>query len=214
MTAKGLRAPEAEPSGPLAKRDELQRQKQNAYDEYAEQTQKRQRAERERGAANRKLSAVESARATGGGSDAQVEKVAAEVASTIAAYEEALARGNRALETTKSIEATLAQLYGDEFPAFAEEAEQVSKRADAAVNELVDAYRRAQEAWAAAQVAWGPLAHAVRIAPMEPFPLTDHAMEPVITGWDARPVAIEVLDVSDDEAIEVAAEMEGLNVAG
>jgi hypothetical protein len=213
--ARGMRVRDSEPNeppGPLEQRDKLQREKQAAYDEYAEQSQRRQVAEHSQGVAKRHLRDLQSARAKGNGTEVQVEKARDALDEATCDYEDALERANTALDVTKGLEATLGQLYCDYFEVFAEEAEQSSKRADAVLNEFVAAYRRAQEAWAAAQVAWTPLCHAVRIANMGQFPLTDFDMAAVVTGWTARPPGIEVLDTS--EAIEEAAALEGLDVMG
>ena len=177
---------------PLKRRDDLQAQRQHAYDTYAEQAQIRQRAERARASADRRLHEAESAQAPGEGGQREVETVMATGAEAVATYEKALHLEGNALEAVKACEVQLAQLYSDEFVTFAEEATVESERADAAMRELCVAYRRAEQFWAKAQVAWQPVCNAVGNAGVEPFPLPEHQMAAVINGWDSLPPSIEI----------------------
>jgi hypothetical protein len=203
MPAKGIRA---RPTGlnadlagrqapvePIAKRDALIEQRRAAYALYQEQTQIRLRAEQTRGMLDRKLREA---------TDDEADEAEADVEKAQAIYEKALARANRALDAAKHTDVELAQLYAAEFGAFAAEADEHSKQADIAIEEMVAAYRRAQEAWARAQAAWSPVCHAVRIPAMDPFPLTDQLLAPVIKGWASKPRQIELLD--PERASEVA----------
>src|ERR1017187_3470688 len=113
--ARGMRARITKPTGPLEQRDRLQAQRQAAYDTYAAQTQRRQRAERERGAATSAVTQVETERAKGQGTDAQAEQAYARLATITGTCEEALARSNVALDATKALDVQLAELYADEF---------------------------------------------------------------------------------------------------
>ncbi len=209
--ARGLRG--SKPN-PLRERDRLRQEIQSCYDYYSQQTSYRQKAERLQGKLHRALADAESAAAKGKGSDAQLTEAQTRAANADDAYEKALAGANSALSSRKDLEYELEQLYSAYFEDFAMEAEKASKLADAALHEMVDAYRRAQEAWARAQVEWVPLCHAVRIAPMPPFPVDDYVLAPVIQGWKARPPGIELLELEPGEAVAEAAELEGLDVAG
>ena len=187
-------------SDPLKRRDELQAQRQHAYDTYAEQAQIRQRAERARASADRRLHEAESALARGQGSQREVETLMATGADAVAAYEKSHHLEGAALDAVKACEVQLAQLYSDEFIVFAEEAKLDSERADAAMQELCAAYRRAEQFWAKAQVAWQPLCNSVRIPGMDPFPMPEHEMSAVLNGWNALPPSVEVFDGFEEVA--------------
>jgi hypothetical protein len=200
---------------PLAQRDALRAEQKAAYATYSQYTVMRQKSERVKAGAERNLAAVEEAMAKGtGGTEEQREEMALRLEEANATYEKALRISNKALATTKTLEADLQQLYGEHFDAFAYEADKASKLADAAVEELVAAYRRAQQAWAEAQVMWTPVCHALRIENVGPFPLTDQATAGVIQGWKSKPKAIELLPYEEGEAMDEAAILGGLDVAG
>lgn len=215
--AKGFRAVQGEAKGgqvsatglpnPIRERDRLKEEIQALYDRYLAQTRLRQKAESMRGPAERNLVAAEEAVAKGKGSQSQLNECELALKAWTEKYDTALARANRALETRKSLEYELEQLYSAYFAEFAAEAEKASKMADAALHEMVSAYRRAQEAWATAQAAWTPLCHSVKIAPMLPFPVDDFTLAPIITGWHARPpgVTFTSQEYIDEQALfEVA----------
>jgi hypothetical protein len=199
---------------PLRIRDEIIEQRKAAWKAYAEQTEIRQRAETAKGATRRALLAAETARDCGDGTEAELKQAEEAVQKAADIYTKSLARANHALDRTKTLDQRLEELYGDHFVEFASEADKRSKEADEAINEMISAYRRAQAAWATAQAAWTPVCHAVRIANMGAFPLTDHMLSPVIGGWVAKPPTIEVLDVDENEAVEEAALLEGIRVEG
>ncbi|HEV3047730.1 MAG TPA: hypothetical protein VGY13_10250 [Solirubrobacteraceae bacterium] len=200
---------------PLQQRDALIRERKNAYKLYEEQTQLRIRAEGAKGQRASRLREAEAALNKGQATEAQVEEAEADCASVEDIYKKTLDKANRALGATKRIDIELEQLYSDYFTDFAAEADTHSKLADQATNEMIAAYRRAQEAWARAQAAWTPVCHAVKIANMEPFPLTDQLLAPVIQGWSAKPSQIEVMDDADlNPDPEETALLEGKDVAG
>ncbi|HEV2924671.1 MAG TPA: hypothetical protein VGW98_11590 [Solirubrobacteraceae bacterium] len=200
---------------PLAQRDALRAEQKAAYESYTKYTVMRQKSERVKAAAERNLAAVEEAMAKGtGGTDEQREEMALRLEEANATYEKALRISNKALATTKTLDADLNQLYGEYFDDFAYEADKASKLADDAISAMVDAYRRAQVAWAEAQVMWTPVCHALRIENLGPFPLTDGDMAGIVQGWKSKPKAIELLPYEPGEAMDEQAILGGLDVAG
>ena len=199
------------PSSPLKLRDELVAKRDNAYNRYSQQTKLRLRAEHELGVAKRRLAVAQNNGACGEGDDAQITQADEAVAQRQREYDRALAAANQALDASKAVEVNLGQLYKDQWAVFANEADMVSKRAHTALEELADSYRKAEEVWAEAQVAWTPLCAAARIGGMGGFPLAGH--ESLLGGLTARPPGVEVMfDMEPDlhEDPETRATMEGL----
>jgi phage-related tail protein len=200
------------PNSPLKQRDELVAKRDNAYKRYSEQTKLRQRAEHELGVAKQRLAVSQnSAAVTVSDNGAQVTQSEKAVAQAQREYDRAHAAANQALDATKAVEVNLGQLYQEEWAVFANEADMSSKRATTTLEELADSYRKAEEAWARAQVAWTPLCAAARIDGMGSFPLSGH--EQRLSGWTARPPGVEVMFEMEPglhEDPETRALMEGL----
>jgi len=200
------------PNSPLEQRNELIAKRDNAYKRYEQQTKLRLRAEHELGVAKQRLAETQRSVACGESDDSKVTQAEGAVAERQHEWDRAYAAANQALDASKAVEVNLGQLYKDEWPVFAEEADLASKRARTVLRELADCYQKAQEAWAAAQVAWTPLCAAAGGIPgMGSFPVSGDGL--LGGGWTARPSGIEVmLDMEPElyEDPEQRAMMEGL----
>jgi hypothetical protein len=182
-----------DPTDPLAKRDELERKRSAAYLAYTEHTGKRQAAERALSSLERRVHQHDVA----GGDDA-LDNLESELGEAQHRLNVHLGRANRALDATKTLEAEVNQLHSQDFAAFAQEADEVSKSAQVAVDDFVVAWRRAVAAWATAQMAWAPVCTAVRIQGLGPFPVGEHALSEIVNGEAyPRPSAIEVNEASE-----------------
>jgi hypothetical protein len=185
-----------DPTDPIARRDELERNRSAAYVAYTHHTEKRQAAERGLTSLERRVHQHDVACEDVG----SLDNLETELVEAQANLETHLGRANRALDQTKALEAEVAQLYVQDFTAFAREADAVSKTAQVAVDDFVSSYRRAVQAWDTAVAAWAPLCRSVRIPGVPPFPITEHQLAEVLNGEAyPRPTAVEADDELPDD---------------
>lgn len=96
------------------------------------------------------------------GAAERVEEIEEELAELAVTVERETAASEGALRGRRMAEEEHARLLRDHLPLFAEEAEEFTEQARAAMSELSGPYKAAAAAWAAAQANWAPLARAIR----------------------------------------------------
>jgi len=169
----------------------IQHKTDGAYILYATETKNRQRAEAKKTALDRELRQAQT-----DGSDERVSELEARLAKAQADCVNHAARASRALDVFKAGETKMHQLHAAHFGVFAEQADEVSKEAEVALEQLAAAYRHAKKKWQAAVDAWSPLCAAVKIAGVDELPVKEFELLDVLRGEaNPRPRSVEIAEV-------------------
>jgi len=148
---------------PIAERDRLHKEMRSAQETLNASSTRAQQVEREREQANEaRIEAYAKKARREPRAEKAVDDAEAELVRLDKEAERLVAESNgarRALDRTRN---ELAALHVSELPAFAEQAEKETRAAIDALAAVEEPYRKAFDAWRAAEAAWSPLRAAIR----------------------------------------------------
>jgi hypothetical protein len=179
----------------LTQRADLESKLGAAHESYSDACQLRGLAETEKGKAAHNLRQLRAAIAEGRATAENVDEMTQWLEECGFEHATHYTRANESYEAIQRLEWELHNLLKAHPELFAEQADEATQAACAALVALVKPLGKAQAAWAAAEAAWAPLCRAVGVTGLPAFPLPDpaHFVEDVQGGaMVPRPAAFVV----------------------